>query len=296
MKIEWNNEHQHALQQAFDAPWPGPLGDAISLEKGNIRLQVYPQDGARITSLKAFGFEVLRQWEPQRKAFQYGCFPMVPWAGRLGNATLNVGERKYILPANKPPHALHGMACYSCWEVEEKTTDRLHLRMLLNSPWPWQGEVLQTFILEEDTLVLRLEIRTISETFPVSAGWHPWFVKKLNLNCEEEELQVIFNADWQEEPGNDELPTGRRITPRDGPWDDCFGFTSGVNVRLQWPHKLSMLMTSAAHSLVVFDKQPDATCVNPLTQAPNAINCAPQFTRVDSPIVIETRWQFKNEV
>ncbi|MBA1681993.1 hypothetical protein G9H42_31460, partial [Escherichia coli] len=78
----------------------------------NIHLQIYPHDGARITSLKAFGSEVLRQWQPQRRAFQYGCFPMVPWAGRLGNATLNAGGQCYSLPANKPPHALHGMACY----------------------------------------------------------------------------------------------------------------------------------------------------------------------------------------
>lgn len=296
MKTEWNNTHQQALQRAFDAPWPGPVGDVIGLEKGNIRLQVYPHDGARITSLQAFGFEVLRQWEPQRRAFQYGCFPMVPWAGRLGNATLNVGEQRYTLPANKPPHALHGMACYSSWDVVEKTDSRLCLRMPLGSPWPWQGEVLQTLTVDDDALVLRLEIRTESETFPASAGWHPWFVKRLEPQVAEGELQVVFNADWQEEPGDNELPTGKRIAPQPGPWDDCFGFISGLNVRLQWPGRLSMLMTSSAQSLVVFDKQPDATCVNPLTQAPNAINHEPQWVSADSPLVIETRWQFKREV
>lgn len=295
MKNNWNNAHRQALQRAFDAPWPGPVGDVIMLKKGNIRLQVYPHDGARMTSLQAFGYEVLRQWEPQRKAFQYGCFPMVPWAGRLGNATLNVDEQRYTLPANKPPHALHGMACYSCWEVVETTADTLQLAMPLGSPWPWQGEVLQTFTLEEDALVLRLDIRTESEPFPASAGWHPWFTKRLTPQCEDEELEVLFRANWQEEPGDDELPTGNRITPREGPWDDCFGFTSGLNVKLKWPGRLSMLMTSAAQSLVVFDKQPDATCVNPLTQAPNAINRSPEFVRVDSPLVIESRWQFKRE-
>lgn len=103
--------------------------------KGNIHLQIYPHDGARITSLKAFGSEVLRQWQPQRRAFQYGCFPMVPWAGRLGNATLNAGGQCYSLPANKPPHALHGMACYSTWEIIDKTADSLTLRM----PWLHRG-------------------------------------------------------------------------------------------------------------------------------------------------------------
>ncbi len=149
MKTERKNEHYLALQQAFDAPWPGPVGELVTLEKGNIHLQIYPHDGARITSLKAFGSEVLRQWQPQRRAFQYGCFPMVPWAGRLGNATLNAGGQCYSLPANKPPHALHGMACYSTWEIIDKTADSLTLRMPLASPWPWQGEVIQTFFAGE---------------------------------------------------------------------------------------------------------------------------------------------------
>ncbi|POT54900.1 aldose epimerase [Citrobacter amalonaticus] len=296
MKTEWNNAHQQALQRAFDTPWPGPTGDVVSLQKGNIRIQVYPQDGARITSLQAFGYEILRQWEPQRKAFQYGCFPMVPWAGRLGYATLSVGEQRYTLPANKPPHALHGMACYSSWEVVEKTADRLQLRMLLDSPWPWRGEVRQTLILEDDALILRLEIGSESEIFPASAGWHPWFAKHLNHSTGGKELQVLFHADWQEEPGSDELPTGNRIAPRAGPWDDCFGFSSGLTVNLQWPGQLTMLMTSTAQSLVVFDKQPDATCVNPLTQAPNEINVAPQFASPGAPLVIETCWRFKRDV
>lgn len=295
MKTECNNAHQQALQQAFDTPWPGPTGDRVSLQKGNICIQVYPQDGARMTSLQAFGYEVLRQWEPQRKAFQYGCFPMVPWAGRLGNATLNIGEQRYRLPANKPPHALHGMACYSSWEILEKTADRLRLRMQLDSPWPWRGEVQQTLVLAEDGLVLRLEIDSGSDAFPASAGWHPWFVKHLNSPPESEALQLLFHADWQEEPGSDELPTGNRIAPRQGPWDDCFGFYNGLEVGLKWPGQLTMLMNSTAQSLVVFDKQPDATCVNPLTQAPNEINRAPQFVRPGAPLVIETSWQFRRD-
>ncbi|MEG0801566.1 aldose 1-epimerase [Citrobacter sp.] len=295
MNTELNSEYRQALQRAFDTPWLGPVGESVLLEKGNIRLQLFPQDGARITSLQAFGFEVLRQWESQRRAFQYGCFPMVPWAGRLGYATLNLGESQYLLPANKPPHALHGMACYSAWEVVEQKADAVMLRMPLGSPWPWEGEVLQMLTLEDDALILRLEIHSVSDSFPASAGWHPWFAKHLDPQREDAELQVLFNADWQEEAGSNELPTGKKVPPQSGPWDDCFGFSSGLNVRLQWPGMLSMVMTSAAQSLVVFDKQPDATCVNPLTQAPNAINLTPQFVSAGLPLVIESRWQFNDE-
>ena len=47
MKTERKNEHYLALQQAFDAPWPGPVGELVMLEKGNIHLQIYPHDGDR---------------------------------------------------------------------------------------------------------------------------------------------------------------------------------------------------------------------------------------------------------
>lgn len=52
-------------------------------------------------------------------------------------------------------------------------------------------------------------------------------------------------------------------------------------------NKLAMTMISSANSLVVFDKQPDATCINPLTQAPNAINLTPELVTPDRPLVIE---------
>ncbi len=293
MNIEGNNAHWLALQQAFDTPWPGPSGESVILKNENLRLLIDPQDGARIVSLSAFGFDVLRPWHPERRAFQYGCFPMVPWVGRLGNATLKMGNKHYALPANKPPHALHGMACYSLWEVVKQTNKTVVLRSQLSNPWPWQGDVRQVITLDGDTVLLRLEIHSAKESFPASAGWHPWFNKKLDAKRDGPELCVEFTADWQEEAGDDELPTGKKISPQPGPWDDCFGFTHGIHATLNWPGKLSMEMTSPAPSLVVFDKQPDATCVNPLSQAPDAINRDPQFVSPGEPLVIESRWAFK---
>lgn len=46
MKTERKTSITSALQQAFDAPWPGPVGELVTLEKGNIHLQIYPHDGA----------------------------------------------------------------------------------------------------------------------------------------------------------------------------------------------------------------------------------------------------------
>lgn len=283
-------DHHLALRKAFDTPWPGPEEADITLKHGPISLRIASHDGARITSLQAYGYELLRQWHGERRAFQYGCFPMVPWAGRLGFGILNFKGNDYALPVNKPPHALHGMACYTPWEVVACGTDSVTMQMKLAAPWPWRGVVTQKIDVTHEEVRLRLEIRSSDEDFPASAGWHPWFAKVIGEEGSKQ-LNVHFDADWQEQTGEDELPTGLRTSMRPGPWDDCFGFDQGLQTRLEWPGKIRLEMTSNGKSMVIFDKQPDATCVNAMSQAPNAINISPEVVSVQSPLIIETRWK-----
>ncbi|MFV0548408.1 MAG: aldose 1-epimerase [Limnobaculum xujianqingii] len=299
MTMVLDNNPYMAVRQAFDAPWAGPRGPKVVLSKGAIKAVIYPEDGCRLTSLNAFGYELLRQWNPQRRAFQYGCFPMIPWVGRMGNAQLEFEGQRYSLPMNKTPHALHGMACFAPWKIIETSADSATFSFKLEHPWPWRGEVIQHFELQEDALLVSLIVKTENESFPAAAGWHPWFakwtgdteyVKQAQPGHEDDELQVSFNADWQEEPGDNELPTGKRIEPQPGPWDDCFGFNNGMSATLLWPGKLQLNMSSAAPSMVVFNKQPDAACVEPLSGPPNSVNTAPTIVTMDKPLVIETRW------
>lgn len=291
-----------AVRQAFDVPWDGPKGEKVVLKQGQISLTIYPQDGCRITSLNAFGFELLRQWNPARRAFQYGCFPMIPWVGRMGGAVLSYNGKQYSLPMNKPPHALHGMACFGPWQTIKASDNVAEFSFELDRPWPWKGQVIQRIELDEEGVIVTLTVKTEGDTFPAAAGWHPWFakwsgdtdyVKDAPVGEPGDELKVSFNADWQEEPGDNELPTGKRIAPKAGPWDDCFGFNQGMSAALVWPGKVRLDMSSSAHSMVVFDKQPDATCVEPLSGPPNCINTAPAIVTVDRPLVIETKWHIE---
>ncbi|MCS2162833.1 aldose 1-epimerase [Scandinavium sp. H11S7] len=284
--------HHQALRQTFDTPWPGPGQMDVSLEKGPISVRICSYDGARIVSLKAYGYELLRKWHSERRAFQYGCFPMVPWVGRLGFGTLNFNGDQYALPVNKPPHALHGMACYNHWKVIESTENSVTMQLVLSEPWPWEGSVTQKIVVTDKGVLLRLQIDTSGEAFPASAGWHPWFAKVLAEN-NDKPLVVDFDADWQEESGENELPTGLRIAPRPGPWDDCFGFEKGLKAHLKWPGKISLEMTSNGKSMVIFNKQSDATCVNAMTQAPNAINITPEVVTLQTPLIIETFWRIR---
>ncbi|CAO0830717.1 hypothetical protein SMICM17S_01560 [Streptomyces microflavus] len=70
----------------------------------------------------------------------------------------------------------------------------------------------QTFELTEDTLTLGLAVETYGTSFPAQAGWHPWFHRSLGGR----DAELSFDAAWQEERGEDHLPTGRRIDPVPG--------------------------------------------------------------------------------
>jgi aldose 1-epimerase len=292
-----------AVRQAFDAPWPGPRGEKIDLRCGALSATIYSEDGCRITSLMAHGFELLRQWNSNRRAFQYGCFPMVPWVGRLHAGVLRCAGKDYQLPVNKPPHALHGMACFAPWRTLAATKTSAEFELLLGAPWPRVGSVTQRIELVDESIKLTLSIKTAGDPFPAAGGWHPWFAKWIGetsyvaatpIGDADSQLQIAFPADWQEEPGPDELPTGRQIAVREGPWDDCFGFTDALQASLFWPGKIHLAMTSPAAYLVVFDKQPDATCVNPMSGPPDGVNTKPRLVSVDNPLLVSSVWTIKD--
>ncbi|HXP97763.1 MAG TPA: hypothetical protein VN809_13700, partial [Telmatospirillum sp.] len=248
-----------AVRKAFDAPWPGPRGPRVHLRDGDLTATIFPADGCRLTSLTAFGYELLRPWNPARRAFQYGSFPMVPWVGRLQDGLLRFEGSEFRLPVNKPPHALHGMACFGPWAIVETSPTMAEFQLQLDDPWPWKGLVTQRYALKDNALSSTVSIASSGETFPAAAGWHPWFRKWVGnagettpvpTGSEDEALNIAFSADWQEEPGPDELPTGRRLAPRPGPWDDCFGFEGFMSASLLWPGKLRLEMTASASSMV----------------------------------------------
>jgi aldose 1-epimerase len=300
MAKQFDSDPYQAVRQAFDAPWPGPKGPAISLSNDIVNVTVYPEDGCRMTSLTAFGYEFLREWGPERRAFQYGWFPMVPWVGRLKNGILHHSGKAFQLPVNKPPHALHGMACFGPWQVSEESVDKALFSLELDKPWPWKGHIFQFLELKGATLHIVLTITTSESSFPAAAGWHPWFLKRLKhqatddavgFDAPEEQLKIDFHPDWQEEPGSNELPTGRLISPLPGPWDDCFRFDSGAKADLIWPGKAKLSVTSPGNSLVIFDKQPDAVCVNPMSGPPDCVNTNPFVVTPEHPLVFDAEWK-----
>ncbi|MEU5400576.1 aldose 1-epimerase [Streptomyces sp. NPDC005963] len=259
--------------------------EIVRLAAGDVELTVHPHNGCRIASLSVDGTELLRQGD------RYGCFPMVPWCGRVAQGRFRNGGDVHQLPLNSPPHAIHGTGRDTVWRTARAEKDLAAFTYELASPWPYQGRVTQLVELTADSLTLTLGVEAYETSFPAQVGWHPWFLR--NLGDGGSDVQLDFAPAWQEERGPDHLPTGRRIDPLPGPRDDCFGTPDGVAATLTWPGQLELAVTSRAEWVVVYDEQREAVCVEPQSGPPNGLNTAPRLVTQIDPLELSTTWRWR---
>jgi len=252
----------------------------ITLTAGDAEVTVAPGNGGRVAGLRVGGVELLRQGE------RYGCFPMVPWCGRVRDGRFRDGAAVHQLPLNAPPHAIHGTARDAAWRTARSGPDEAVLTYDLADPWPYPGRVTQKIALTGDSLTLTMSVETYESSFPAQLGWHPWF----NRNLGGEDVRLDFEPAWQEERGEDHLPTGRRIDPAPGPWDDCFGMPGGVDVTLTWPEQLRLRVAGRVEWVVIYDEQREAVCVEPQTGPPNGLNTHPRLVTPLEPLEASTTW------
>ncbi|MEF3118082.1 aldose 1-epimerase [Streptomyces chrestomyceticus] len=263
----------------------------VRLAAGDTELTVDPANGCRLASLRIGGTELLRQ------GAKYGSFPMVPWCGRIEHGRFRNGGELHRMPVNSPPHAIHGTGRNVAWKTARAdATSAAFTYELLDpdaAPWPYPGRVTQLVELAEDgsSLTLTMGVEASGDSFPAQAGWHPWFLRRLDGGGED--VKIDFTAAWQEERGDDHLPTGRRVDPRPGPWDDCFGMPDGVDVTLTWPGRLELKVTSGAEWVVVYDEQDEAVCVEPQSGPPNGLNTLPRLVTPIDPLEISTTWAWR---
>ncbi|MFI8090879.1 aldose 1-epimerase [Streptomyces sp. NPDC086080] len=254
----------------------------ITLTAGDAEVDVLPGNGGRVGGLRVGGVELLRQGE------RFGCFPMVPWCGRIREGRFRDGATVRQMPLNAPPHAIHGTARDAAWRTARTSTDEAVITYDFAEPWPYAGRVTQQITLGEGSLTLTTGVETYESSFPAQIGWHPWFNR--SLGGDGEEVAIDFSPAWQEERGADHLPTGHRTDPKPGPWDDCFGMPGGVDVTLTWPGRLELRVTSPQEWVVVYDEQREAVCVEPQTGPPDGLNTHPRLVTPVEPLEASTTW------
>ncbi|KRG72459.1 aldose epimerase [Stenotrophomonas terrae] len=249
-----------------DALAPLPAGPLHWLRAGELEVALAPEAGGRISQLRYAGVDwLVGEDDAGPAAIGWGCYPMVPWAGRIRQGRFNFDDREYSVPINFGAHAIHGVGFSRPWGIESLATNAATLSLLLptDAYWPFGGVAKQTICLHDNRLSLQLSVQAGEQAMPAVLGWHPWFRKP---------EQLLFAPDAmypRDEEGIASLP---RILPTAGPWDDCFVATgeialvsSGQRLRLR----------SNTDIWVVYDDAAHATCVEPQTGPPDAFTLAP---------------------
>jgi galactose mutarotase-like enzyme len=264
-----------------------------SLTAGPTSLRVDRGHGGRLASLVVHGHELLVQPPRDRRAdpMLWGCFPMVPFAGRLRGGRFRWGGELHQLPTNHAGHAMHGTLFDQRWLIEAADDGYLRLCAQLRDPWPFPGHVIHELSLAPDSIELRLEVHAEGPPFPATAGWHPWFRRRLEVGGR---LTVELDAGRFYPRGADGLPLGTLTDPPStGPWDDCFTAITWP-ATLTWPGALEVSMTSTASHAVLYDQQHHAICLEPQTGPPDAANLGvARIVRRHDPLVVEMAltWQ-----
>lgn len=236
----------------------------------------------------------------------WGSFPMAPWAGRVRNGRFRFFDRDVGLELNhadgtetgggpiQPPlaapigpisgndvrrHAIHGTTFARRWDVVSATADRLEVTCRLDGALGWDhpGIARQVIALSPRRLDLALSVEADDGAiFPAAVGWHPWFTKPDRL---------VFDPIAMFELDDVGLPTGRLVAPTQPPWDDCF--VNRAPVELHYDRRLAAIVSVSSSDCdhwVLYDKPEHATCVEPQSGPPDALNVRPELATSAYPL------------
>ena len=80
----------------------------LAISSGDASARIDPANGGRVTSLVLRGTELVAGEQPGFGGFEWGIYPMVPFAGRVRDGMLSHRGTRHRLPLNAGPHAMHG--------------------------------------------------------------------------------------------------------------------------------------------------------------------------------------------
>jgi aldose 1-epimerase len=246
---------------------PFPPGRLTRLVSGSLQVDIAAEAGGRIARISRAGIDWLVGHDSANAAMiAWGCYPMLPWAGRIRHGRFAFAGRQYQLPLNLEGNAIHGVAFGLPWQIRDCEPHRIELSLELprDDRWPFGGVATQHIELANDALHCRLSLQAGEQAMPWPVlGWHPWFIKPDALEFHPEAFY----------PRDDEGIAVKPVAaPPQGPWDDCFINRAPVAIRRNGTRV--RLLSDCSH-WVVYDQRAHATCVEPQTGPPDAFNLEP---------------------
>jgi aldose 1-epimerase len=242
-------------------------GELVEIGDAQLRVAIAPAAGGRIASVRWHGREWLYGYSPDNDStIGWGCYPMLPWAGRVRGGTFRFEGRRIELTRNLDQHAIHGLGFALPWRLLSLQPGAVSLGLPLprDAHWPFGGYARQNLRVAGDSLRCELELQAEEHAMPAVLGWHPWLLKPERL---------LFDPGLhypRDAEGIASMPLQPAPAP---PWDDCFHQRGPISVERRAQR---LQIDSDCDHWVIYDGHPQATCVEPQTGPPDAFNLQPQ--------------------
>lgn len=246
----------------------------VELVSQGALVEIDPSCGGRVARLEVDGHCLVVNRSAQggspSASFEWGIFPMVPFAGRVRHGRFIHEDRIHQMPLRMPPHAIHGVVDDVNWRVVERDSVSVLLHCVLDSPWPFLGEVTHHIELLRSSLRMELSL-TAHESMPAQVGWHPWFVRPALVNA-------AF-AEWlpKDADGMPTKETREGMPDLAGPVDDCFTSIDG-SIRVDLAGQQLSLASDCSH-WVVYTGSSHGVCVEPQSGPPNEFESNPRVLK-----------------
>jgi len=248
---------------ALDPLAPGAL---IRLASGPLAVDVAPAAGGRIAQIVHDEISWLLGYSEHNAAMiAWGCYPMLPWAGRIRHGRFAFEGHAYQLPLNLGEHAIHGVGFALPWRVEAASATHAELSLQLpeDARWPFGGSARQRIDVEDNALRMQLSVTAGERAMPAVIGWHPWF-------CKPDRIEFNPSRFYPRDAEGIAVRSVGELPP--GPWDDCF--VNDEPVLIERAGQRLRLVSSCRH-WVVYDETAKAACFEPQSGPPDAFNLEP---------------------
>jgi aldose 1-epimerase len=258
------------------------INNVITLSSGNVEVVIDTKHGSRLSSVRFGEIELLVQ-RTNDDSFSWGCYPMAPWAGRIRKGIFGHQGSSVQLPINFPPHAIHGLVHDAAWQVVNTSPTSATLRVELDQRWPFAGWVEHRISVDSTSVNLQLTVHATQHNdeiilMPAQVGWHPWFVRPVQLVAE---FKTMYVRD------SDGIAGAQRALQEfdlmKSPLDDCFSDAVTAPV-LNFENGLTVRLESDCSHWVIYNEPSHAICVEPQSGPPNGLNSEPLVISPNHPL------------
>lgn len=247
----------------------------IALQRGPVSCTLEPGLGGSFRSLYVGNRAVLRPTASLRPdILGTACFPLVPFANRIGYGRLQYAGDAIDLPPDPAatPHAHHGFGWRNRWTVDQQDQSAVKMRYEHRpDAWPWKFEAIQNVELLDGGCALTMSVTNLDSTpMPCGLGFHPYFLRDTRSTIVTAANKVLL-AD------KDDLPTetaafrpGRHAIGDLQPFDNLLIDTSGKIGIETGGLSIELSAPDAAGYHVYAPTDAGYFCVEPVSHWPNS--------------------------